>query len=576
MVRRLAIPLLAALLLPLAGCPSEEPPPVDDDDTTPAADDDDAVDDDDSGPDDDDSADDDDAVDDDDSSDDDDDDSSDDDDATPADCWADAYEPNDDSAAAYEVPLPSMSESFMTLCEGDEDWFVLSDMLVGGLIEVETFTIPGFDLDLELYGPGGDVVAVSAGPDADERILHYTYEPGDYTARAFQPAAPETLPWVLYNFEMSVDAAPLLCASDALEPNNDAAMATPITTTTYIDLSVCIGDEDWYGIEADAGATLEIDLQHAEVEGNVDLFLYDAGGVEIASSISTTDDEAISHTVADAGAYLLQVVLQDDPGAIPGNLYTLSLAGATAACVPDVWEPNDVPPEVPALPNGVYLEQTICPGDDDWYGLDLNAAETFTFDLGYLSAEGNVDVYLWDNAGLTQYVSGTNPGDDENWVWQVPATAGYMLQVTLESDAGVMTGNVYDMDITSVLTIQCSTDVYEPNDDITNAAWLPSAGLYGALNACESEPDYYLFPMQPGEDEIDITLTWDDADGELFLVLYAPDGDLIDISAGGGSPQSIVAPTEGVGQYVIGVEVAADYGADDGLFYDLDLIIWSR
>ncbi len=67
-------------------------------------------------------------------------------------------------------------------------------------------------------------------------------------------------------------------------------------------------DEDFFEIEATIGSLdLSIDLMFSHANGNLDLFLFDSTGNQIASSTSLTDNEFINFTVAEAGTYYIQV-----------------------------------------------------------------------------------------------------------------------------------------------------------------------------------------------------------------------------------------------------------------------------
>ena len=50
---------------------------------------------------------------------------------------------------------------------------------------------------------------------------------------------------------------------------------------------ICGTDPDWFSIDADAGDTLQVDLNHNTASGDLDLYLYEDGDDFRASHVST-------------------------------------------------------------------------------------------------------------------------------------------------------------------------------------------------------------------------------------------------------------------------------------------------
>jgi hypothetical protein len=156
-------------------------------------------------------------------------------------------------------------------------------------------------------------------------------------------------------------------------------------------------------------------------------------------------------------------------------------------------------------------------------------------------------------------------------VWQVTATAGYLLQVTLASDAGSLEGSVYDMDISSVLVGVCPVDMFEPNDAVPMATWLPSQGFYPAMQVCIDEPDYFSFAVLAGE-QLEVWLDYDPAEADLDLELWDPGGALYDVGTGAAVPAWVGATGVAGGLWTVGAVMVTELGAD-GVDYDLTLVV---
>ncbi|MDJ0713427.1 MAG: M10 family metallopeptidase C-terminal domain-containing protein [Prochloraceae cyanobacterium] len=80
------------------------------------------------------------------------------------------------------------------------------------------------------------------------------------------------------------------------------------------------GDADWYEINVTSGyENLVVNLNFTHANGDLDLYLYDANGNEIAASDSITDNESIDTIVSDSGTYYLKI----NPYSDTGNTYDL-------------------------------------------------------------------------------------------------------------------------------------------------------------------------------------------------------------------------------------------------------------
>jgi len=117
------------------------------------------------------------------------------------------------------------------------------------------------------------------------------------------------------------DPACFDCIDDIFEPNDDTD-APRLDPGRYEGLSLCGGNEDYYGVYARAGDTINASLFFSHASGNIDLELrgLDRSTV-IDSSTSTTDDEFVTHTATESGEYKLRV--WSPSGAMNG--YTLRL-----------------------------------------------------------------------------------------------------------------------------------------------------------------------------------------------------------------------------------------------------------
>lgn len=160
---------------------------------------------------------------------------------------------------------------------------------------------------------GGDPMGVAGGtstscntgesnPDCDadnERTLDNT----DYTVSNFRQRS---------------------SSDDAYEENDTQGTAYNLSNLEQQWLDTISGsgmqaDEDWYEIYVTPNyQKVLIDCRFTDADGDIDIALYDASGVRLASSTSVSDNEYIDYTVSSGGTYYIKVYYGD-----AGNSYNL-------------------------------------------------------------------------------------------------------------------------------------------------------------------------------------------------------------------------------------------------------------
>jgi hypothetical protein len=485
-------------------------------------------------------------------------------------CTTDSWEPNDDLGSAALLP-GQVSEFSLSLCsEEAEDWY-LAPLSTGDLLEVRvSFAADDGDLDLYLYDPAGNQILTGLNETSIETLVHHVTSPGDYAIRVL--IEPDDLGvGHVYDLDVNFALAPSTCEPDVFEPNDDPASAPSITSTVYEGFTSCSGEDDLFAIDVVGGDTVELSLDFNHAEGDLDLFLEDASGVQLAAATSAADDEQLSWPVPSDDTLFARVVLAADAGGVPGNLYGLSLSGTTPVCIEDIYEPDDDPSTATVMANGTFRDLTICPTDDDWYELSLNHLEELILDIGYEADEGNVDILLWDPTLSSVLASGSTLDDDEQFTWIVTASDTYFVQVSLVADAGSAPGNMYDLGVVSVPSTTCSPDSYEPNDD-PSSAWPMPDGSWSGLTVCEGEPDFFVLQATDAG-VIDVSVEFDQSDGDIDLYLYGPFGNLLASATSVDDDEVLAWATSSGGDHVLEVVLAADAGPTTGNSYAMTLSV---
>jgi len=483
-------------------------------------------------------------------------------------CFDDGFEDNDVEADAATLEPPLSLLNLGTCLFGEEDWFVLSGVSAGELLDIRSvFFGPDGDLGLVLYGPDGSVVGQGANAVHVETIVHFAWQDGDYLLRVH---VPDDLagPGLFYDLDVNLGPPPGDCLDD-FEPDDTIAEARPITATLYEDFSVCEGDDDHFAFDASAGDEIVFWIDFPHAEGDVDLFLLDDSGAEVASATSLDDDETLLFTALEDGTYVARVTQVTDDGGVLGNLYNLSLEGPTGVgCVPDLWEPNDTPETAPEIPNGDWLDQTICPDDDDWYQLWLNEFELLEVNLGsWHYFEGNADIFLLDEE-LNVVASSEETFGNEVFFFEVTSSGVYYLWVTLTEDEGEIEGQIYDFGVLSIIQVACSPDFWEPNDRLDQAAYIVPGSLSGAT-VCIDEPDFFAFDVLDGE-TVTVDLAFDPAEGELVVDLWDETWAVVASSAPTPDGAAVTAAAASDGMWTVEVRMTADAG-ETGSAYGLEL-----
>lgn len=98
------------------------------------------------------------------------------------------------------------------------------------------------------------------------------------------------------------------CAVDDLDPNDSQEAARALAPGLYTDLEICDQDEDWYALDLEAGAQLEVNLAHPAQGADVDLELYDAQGALLASSRTLGGRESLRYSAPAQGSAYLRVL----------------------------------------------------------------------------------------------------------------------------------------------------------------------------------------------------------------------------------------------------------------------------
>jgi hypothetical protein len=286
------------------------------------------------------------------------------------------------------------------------------------------------------------------------------------------------------------------CKDDALEPNNSIDQARLISTGVTHDLRSCVGSAatpDWFRLDVMPGAILSVELIHEASHGDLKLTLHDSVGNQIAPALNASNS---THLVASSAQSPVYVQVTAPPGSKLGDqTYSLVVNSTQGACENDLFEPNDQPFQAPLQGIG-SLETTICPGDRDWFQIQVMANQTIIADLEFQHAYGDLDLFLYASDGQTLLASSETASSDERVLFN--ATENTTVYVEVRGFHGnINTGNL-NLVVTPTSSL-CFEDTFSPNHSIDTALLLPE-NAYGPLKICANKEDWFRLDVNGGEE----------------------------------------------------------------------------
>ena len=352
----------------------------------------------------------------------------------------DELEYNNRFSSATTVKLPF--QRTLTICPLDLDYFAV-DVCAGGTIAAAiTFREDAksnmrlilFDLDdalrpesqssskvLEMTNTGESgkqLFALISGGSAE----NYDYNLSITQSGACRP--PTTPPTTPSPFYITTPG----CQDDALEPNNRLATATPIGSLPFDrrELTICPGDSDYFDVDICAGGIVSVVVSFSHREGDLDMYMLYNGEV-LYKSESNTDKELLrvtnsgvvseqvhfrifgyqTLTKASYSVYISQEGPCNPPTTTPTtpSPTTTVYITTTPSCQDDALEPNNrltTATPVGSLP--FARELTICPGDSDFFEVDICAGGSVAVAVSFSHNEGDLELHMLQN-GEVQFKS---------------------------------------------------------------------------------------------------------------------------------------------------------------------------
>ncbi|MCA8979465.1 MAG: hypothetical protein KDC14_05530 [Planctomycetes bacterium] len=340
---------------------------------------------------------------------------------------------------------------------------------------------------------------------------------------------------------LAVTTASAQCpAPDAFEDSDDCANAAALTAGTYTNLT-CNGifaaggeDKDFYSISVNNGEILQMDCTHLVANGDIDVWLYDAASPTCGDQLSyltrgwtSTDNENFTwaNNTGAAVTYIVEVEAWDNDTDFDCNDYTLTLTTFPDPCslaVDDSFEPNDSCGAAVALAAGTHTGLFASTGSEDYYTINVPAAEILTVDVTYASGvNADIDLELFDDLACTNQVDFSfSFGGTGQVEWANATGAAATIVMRAAPDALTGTCNNYDLNVVTApdpCLDPLADDSFEDNDDCANAVSMGD-GTYPGLFVSKADHDYYEVTVADGDTLfVDLAFTHATADVDVYI-----------------------------------------------------------
>ncbi len=423
------------------------------------------------------------------------------------------------------APVTMGNHPDLTLCVGDADYYSVN--LSNGQVFTAaiTFLHNQNDLGMALYKLNDDgTITYRSGSNTltdNETIVYQPFEDGEFILYVYR-----TRGTTVASYDMTLTLDGSSCSDDIYEPNNASTEAVAIPNGASPNLSLCVGDIDWYSFDAANGQIITASIAFSHADNDLAIYLYklNADGTITyrAGSNTLTDNETIVYQPFEDATFLMRV--SRSRGTTVAN-YDLDLDVSGNACVADAFESNNASAEAVPIPEGMHSGLTLCVGDSDWYSLELANSQVLTLSAFFNHAQNDLGVALYklNTDGTLSYRAGSNTlSDNEFIVFSAFETSTYLVYVY--RTRGTTVAN-YDLEILTQGQA-CESDDLDPNDHWLQAQPIVLGAIYLNRTLCKDDTgDYYDLGVFNQGDVITATASFVHAENDFGIQIYRLNAD---------------------------------------------------
>lgn len=355
------------------------------------------------------------------------------------------------------------------------------------------------------------------------------------------------------------------CLDDAAEPDNAPTAAQALKLVDgragAPGRVLCGSDTDWFSVNLEVGDRLTGTLFHSKDQGTMSV---DAFGPQPETQVGTSQDTpvgaAVVLTAPSAGVYWLRVTGKPAAKRIDYEMVVQALTG----CKPDADEPNNFPLQAKLINPEPRTNLTVCPGDQDFYAVKIDAGQRLTAGTVFSASAGSLRMELIASDLVSVMAEAKDPTDGQLIVQQIGRTGTYYLRIF---GADKIVSNRYDLVVE--LSAGCQADSREPNGSPLSATAL-TPPVSERLSLCNADEDWFKVDAKAGQ-ILNGQVRFPTAQGDLQLDLYSTDRTTrLATSQGASDSEEIERLITADGSYYLRV-----YGrtASDQNTYTLDVLV---
>lgn len=191
-------------------------------------------------------------------------------------------------------------------------------------------------------------------------------------------------------------------------------------------------------------------------------------------------------------------------------------------CIGDVYDSprNDDPASARGLApedGPRYSDLRLCPGDQDWFRLDVPAGTLLTVDARFTHREGDLELQLYLEDGRTVVDQSRSTTDNE----RVELEVGTDLSLLVRTFLGTQTVRplTYALVVGMEPGSPCEDDEAEPSDGPAQATPLNFSMPFDG-RVCPADPDWFVLRNVPEGSQVELQLDFVDALGNLDVEVF--------------------------------------------------------
>ena len=410
----------------------------------------------------------------------------------------DRFEPNGSFSQATRVGVNQVLDG-LTICpNGDEDWYRI-DATETGRLTLNILNPPeGMRSELAMYNRDFGWMsvyhnAINAGEPI--QMIYDITDPGTYFIRVRDLNGRGHTDTYTFQTEFT----PVV---DPFEPNHGHGVATLLEKPSLQAYIFRGGDEDWYRVYAQEGATMRWSVTDLPASQRTELALY---GVErqwlsVYNQANNNGDYVhLNYTVPRTGFYYLRV--RDANGGAYTTPYTLSVEGQFDFGFEPEFAP--VTAEVEdnsewSAANDVALDTVISAaiesnGDADRYRFWINSPGILQIEQTQVQEAITSEIWVY-NTHLNQvgYRTTTNPGEDNLLEVALTEPGWYYVRVA-DRGNNHSSADPYHLNVRHTPVV----DEHEPNGGLGTATQLGESSIQGYLFAGNDNDWYRVYVREP-------------------------------------------------------------------------------